>query len=248
MAFTITDPSGAALTDFAVAHDKELHLIVVRTDGTGFRHVHPERDADGRWSLPWTWDAAGTYRVYADFVPAATGTTLTLTRAIEVAGDVAVAEAPPVSTRDEVAGFEVTLDGALAAGGPSPLTATVRRDGEPVTTLEPYLGAYGHLVVLREGDLAYLHVHPEGAEPTPGATSGPTVAFVAEVPTPGRYLLYLDFQVDGQVHTARFVLDTATSGTGTGTTMPTAATDAPDATPDPTTPPEATHGDDGHGH
>ena len=51
------------------SHEKELHLIVVRTDGTGFRHVHPTMDTDGTWSLPWEWDAAGTYRVYADFVP-----------------------------------------------------------------------------------------------------------------------------------------------------------------------------------
>ena len=55
--------------DFTTSHDKELHLIVVRTDGTQFRHVHPTMDADGTWSLPWTWTAAGTYRVYADFVP-----------------------------------------------------------------------------------------------------------------------------------------------------------------------------------
>ena len=27
---------------------------------------------------------------------------------------------------------------------------------------------------------------------------------MAEAPTAGRYLLYLDFQVDGQVHTATF--------------------------------------------
>jgi hypothetical protein len=88
------------------------------------------------------------------------------------------------------------------------LTATVTKDGEPVTTLEPYLGAYGHLVALRDGDLAYLHVHPEGDEPQPGSTSGPDVEFMTEAPTPGRYLLYLDFKVDGEVRTASFVLDT----------------------------------------
>ena len=88
------------------------------------------------------------------------------------------------------------------------LTVRLTRDGLPVTLLEPYLGAYGHLVALREGDLAYLHVHPHGEEPETGQTSGPEVAFEVTAPTPGRYLLYLDFQVDGQVHTAPFVLDT----------------------------------------
>ncbi|PRC60084.1 heavy metal-binding domain-containing protein, partial [Mycobacterium sp. ITM-2017-0098] len=83
----------------------------------------------------------------------------------DVAGE--VAPAPPLATRtsDEIAGYTVELDGALTAGVSKQLTAKLTRDGEPVTTLQPYLGAYGHLVALREGDLAYLHVHPEGTEP-----------------------------------------------------------------------------------
>ena len=80
------------------------------------------------------------------------------------------------------------------------MTITVRRDGQVVTT-EPYLGAAGHLVALRDGDLAYLHVHPLDDEP-----AGP-VRFAVEVPSAGLYGLFFDFQVDGQVRTARFVLD-----------------------------------------
>jgi hypothetical protein len=212
LAFGITDLHGEALTDYTVSHGKELHLIVVRTDGTHFRHVHPERDAEGVWSLPWTWDAAGTYRVYADFVPGGTAkaSEVTLTRTVEVAGDYVPAAATP-STTVSVDGFDVTLHGELRAGAAVELTAEVTRDGEPVTTLEPYLGAFGHLVALREGDLAYLHVHPEGDEPGAGDRSGPFVTFVTEAPTEGRYLLYLDFQVDGEVRTARFTVDTTGS-------------------------------------
>ncbi len=80
--------------------------------------------------------------------------------------------------------------------------------------MQPYLGAFGHLVALRDGDLAYLHVHPEGAEPETGQLSGPTVEFATEVPTPGRYLLYFDFQVDDEVHTASFVVSTEGATTG----------------------------------
>jgi hypothetical protein len=103
--------------------------------------------------------------------------------------------------------------------------------------LQPYLGAFGHLVVLRQGDLAYLHVHPMGAEPGPGATSGPTIDFMSSAPTAGRYLLYLDFKVDGRVHTARFVLDAgpapaagpSAKSTPTPTPTPTPKADAPSA-------------------
>ena len=39
----------------------------------------------------------------------------------------------------------------------------ITKDGKPITP-DPYLGARGHLVALREGDLAYLHVHAEEDE------------------------------------------------------------------------------------
>lgn len=208
LSFRILDGAGEPVTEYTTAHEKDLHLIAVRTDGAGFQHVHPELDpGTGTWSAPWSWDEAGTYRVYADFTPAGEGAEgVTLTRTVEVGGDFTPVESE-VQATDEVDGFTVSLDGGLTAGSPSELTATVERDGEPVTALEPYLGAYGHLVALREGDLAYLHVHAEGGEPKAGEVSGPEVGFSAEAPTAGRYLLYLDFQVDGEVHTAEFVLD-----------------------------------------
>ena len=152
--------------------------------------------------MPWRWAAAGSYRVFADFVPAASGETLTLTSTVEVAGDLVPARAAREdAVASQVAGYTVTMVGTPAAGQSSMVTFTVTRDGQPVTTLQPYLGAYGHLVALRAGDLAYLHVHPMN---DPTGESGPEIAFMAEIPTPGRYLLYLDFQIDGQVHTATF--------------------------------------------
>lgn len=207
LSFTVATADGAPVTEFATEHDKELHLVVVRSDGSRFRHVHPTMAKDGTWSLPWAWDAAGSYRVYADFVPAATGENVTLSRTVDVAGRVRAEPPSTVSASDTVDGYTVTLAGDLGTAGESVLTARVTRDGEPVTTLEPYLGAFGHLVALRDGDLAYLHVHPEGDEPETGSVSGPDVTFVAAAPTPGRYLLYLDFKVDGVVRTAHLVLD-----------------------------------------
>ncbi|GAA0350164.1 hypothetical protein [Micropruina glycogenica] len=202
LTFRLTGPDGRPVTDYTTAHDKDLHLIVVRTDGTRFRHVHPTMDGEGTWSLPWRWTVAGSYRVFADFVPAATGETLTLTSTVEVAGTVQPAPLGPDRTRTAVDGFTVTVDGAPVTGGSAELRFTVTRDGTPVP-LQPFLGAAGHLVALRTGDLAYLHVHPmdDSAGRSP---SDPQVVFTAEAPTPGRYLLYLDFQVDGQVHTATF--------------------------------------------
>ncbi|MFK4729462.1 hypothetical protein ROT00_07235 [Agromyces mediolanus] len=215
LSFQVLDASGDPVTDYTTSHERELHTIVVRSDGAGFRHVHPTLDeASGTWSLPWEWDAAGSYRLYADFTPAGDGAEgVTLSRSINVAGELSPVDPEP-SRSSEVDGFVVTLDGELVAGAASELTLTVERDGRPVTALEPYLGAFGHLVALRQGDLAFLHVHPEGEEPEAGSTGGPEIAFAATAPTPGRYLLYLDFQVDGEVRTAEFVLDAASAAAG----------------------------------
>lgn len=214
LAFQIQDAAGASVTEFTTAHTKELHLIVTRSDGSQFRHVHPVlAAATGTWTTPWEWAEAGSYRVFADFTPAADNApSLTLSRTVQVAGEFTPVAAQPTRVSD-VGGYTVSLDGDLTAGSASELTVTVSQSGAPVTTLEPYLGAFGHLVALRDGDLAYLHVHAAGEEPAAGATSGPTIRFAAEAPTAGRYLLYLDFQIDGRVHTAEFVLDAGHSTT-----------------------------------
>ena len=220
LSFRILDPAGAPLTEYRTNHEKDLHLIAVRSDGAEFRHVHPKLDsASGTWSLPWNWNEAGNYRVFADFVPggATDSSGVTLSRSVEVGGDLDPFE-PALSREDRVDGFEVTLSGDLKAGESRGLTATITRGGEPVTTLQPYLGAFGHLVALREGDLAYLHVHAgeeheADAESPPDdhahstQAAGPEINFMTETPTPGRYLMYLDFKVDGSVHTAEFVLE-----------------------------------------
>lgn len=207
LTFQIRTADGEPVRRFATEHGRELHAIVVRSDGTQYRHVHPILDeASGTWAMPWAWVEAGTYRVLADFTSEGGSQAVTLSRTIQVGGAFTPVAPEPNQTAD-VAGFTLTLDGDLTPGATSALTIDVQRDGEPVTTLEPYLGAFGHLVVLRDGDLAYVHVHADGDPSQPGGTAGPNLAFGAEAPTTGRYLLYLDFMVDGQVHTAEFVLD-----------------------------------------
>lgn len=232
LSFSILGPDGTAVTEFTESHEKDLHLIVVRTDTSEYRHVHPTLDADGTWTIDWAWATGGTYKVFADFEPTAHGDGLTLARTVDVAGEV-VPAAPLEETRESVVdGYTVRLAGEPAAGESSELTVNVERDGRPVTDLEPYLGAYGHLVALRDGDLAYLHVHPEG-EPGDGVTApGPDVGFVVETPTASVYRLYFDFQVDGKVRTATFTVDAAAPGA---------------AAPGATAPDEAAP-DDEHGH
>ncbi|MCP9988881.1 hypothetical protein LUX01_21720 [Streptomyces sudanensis] len=208
--FAVRDETGEAVTGYVRSHDKDLHLIVASRDLNTFRHLHPTLGPDGTWSTPVDLPAAGDYRVFADFTPAGRGARpLTLGADLAVAGPYRPRELPPQKATAEVDGYTVTLDGTLAAGKATGLTLRVAKDGRPVTDLEPYLGAYGHLVALRAGDLAYLHVHP-GGEPGDGTTRpGPAVSFTATAPTPGAYRLFLDFKHRGTVRTAAFTLSTA---------------------------------------
>jgi hypothetical protein len=210
--FRILGPEGGAVTGFDVEHDKRMHLIVVRRDTAGFQHVHPDMAADGTWSVPLNLAEAGTYRVFADFAPTG-GEGMTLGTDVSVAGPFEP-HAYSASRIAEVDGYQVRLDGELVPGTSSPVRVSVSKDGQPVTDLQPYLAAYGHLVALRQGDLAYLHVHPEGAPGDGRTPAGPDITFVAEVPTAGGYRLFVDFQHNGVVRTAEFTVDAA------GTTTP----------------------------
>lgn len=207
--FAVRDASGRAVTAYRREHEKELHLIVASRDLVTYRHLHPTRAADGTWSIPVELPRAGGYRVFADFTPAKKGAEdLTLGADLAASGAYAPQRLPAPSTTAETDGYEVELTGGLRPGSASEVNLTVSRDGRPVTDLQPYLGAYGHLVALRSGDLAYLHVHPNG-EPGDGKTeSGPGISFTATAPSKGSYRLFLDFKHEGQVHTAAFTVRT----------------------------------------
>ncbi|MEV0528543.1 hypothetical protein AB0I66_34480 [Streptomyces sp. NPDC050439] len=207
------DGRGENVTAYEKEHGKELHLIVASQDLTTYRHLHPTRAADGTWSTPVELPEAGGYRVFADFKPAGAKEGLTLGADLAVAGTYEPRSLPKAATKARVDGYEVSLKGELKPGKAADVTLNVEKNGKPVTDLQPYLGSYGHLVALRSGDLAYLHVHPTGS-PGDGRTKpGPGVSFAATAPSGGAYRLFLDFKHEGEVRTAAF---TVYAGAGAG--------------------------------
>jgi hypothetical protein len=204
LTFSVDGPDGRPVRDFELEHERRMHLIVVRRDGHGFQHLHPELGEDGRWRTTLTVPDPGAYRVFADF--SRDGEARTLAADLVVDGPADYQPLPPATattTTDD--GYTVALAGGQTrAGQDAELRFTVTRDGRTVHT-EPYLGAGGHLVALREGDLAYLHVHPGGhGDEEAAQTHDDAVTFVSTFPSEGRYRLYLQFKHDGRVHTAAF--------------------------------------------
>jgi hypothetical protein len=206
--FQVTGRDGAVVRDFEVRHERELHLIVAARDLGSFAHLHPSRAPDGTWTVTMPPLAPGSYRAVFDFVPAG-GPELKLGVDLAVPGWFDPRPLPPPAATSSVDGYEVSLSGAPAAGSSSEVALTVTRNGQPVKDLEPYLGAFGHLVALRAGDLAYLHVHPIDGTDGP---AGPTVRFAVEVPSRGEYRLFFDFAHRGKVHTAAFTVHVPAAG------------------------------------
>ena len=194
--FRVVDDHGETLRDFDVTHEKRMHLILARRDLTGFQHLHPTQGADGGWTAPVRLDEAGSYRLFADF--SHEDTPQTLATDLRVDGDADLRPLPaPRPTAESDGGYDVRLDsGSAHPGEEAELRFTITRGGTPVQT-EPYLGAGGHLVALREGDMAFLHVHPT-------EQSRNTIGFGATFPTEGRYRLFLQFKHEGRVRTVAF--------------------------------------------
>ena len=221
LSFQVVDDAGVAVTSFQDEHERPLHFIVVDRALVDYAHLHPTLADDGTWTVGLPALAPGSYRAFADFRPTG-GEALTLGVDLTVPGDAGEADLPPPSRRATVDGYEVALDGE-ATSGESGLGFTVSRNGEAVRT-DPYLGADGHLVAIRDGDLAYLHVHPLDGE-------GDEVRFAAEFPSAGTYRLFLDFSHGGEVRTAAFTVTVPDAG----------------AEPDPAAPaPHDAGHDDGH--
>jgi hypothetical protein len=202
LTFRITGAAGVPITTFAIVHDKPLHLVVIRRDLTGYRHLHPVMAPDGTWSIDLTLPAPGMYRMIADFtaivggqpIAAALGSDLT------VAGTYRPVPLPAPAPAGTVDGYVVGYQGTPDTRSVQPLLVTVTgRDHRPAA-LQPYLGAYGHLVMIRDGDLAYVHIHPE-----PALVDG-KVKFWLTAPSRGTYRMFFDFQVAGQVHDAAWTV------------------------------------------
>ncbi|MEV0453838.1 hypothetical protein [Catellatospora methionotrophica] len=201
-AYTIKGSGAQTATQFATVHDKPMHLVIARRDLSGFQHLHPTMGSDGTWSVPVQFDSAGPWRAYADFsVITAAGAQLALTLGVDLAvvGTYQPRPLPPVTRTSVADTTTVEFSGTPMVGATQPLAFRVTSAGAPAV-LQPYLGSFGHLVVLREGDMGYVHVHPE-----PQLADGAVKIWLA-VPSVGRYRMYFNYQVGGKVHTAQFTL------------------------------------------
>jgi hypothetical protein len=222
----ILDADGETpVSEFDEVHTKLLHLILVSQDLTEFLHVHPDYQGNGRFVLEaLEVPISANYIVFADFTP--TGNhqqvvrlTLPTQNAEDISAELAVTEPEYTSAPLK---FTLAVPQTLNAnvGTTIQFYVTDAETGEPVDTLDEYLGAAGHLVIVDESGEVYLHTHPAGhdTENMDGMTMsyGPDLEFETQFPATGKYKMWLQVQYDGEIYTAPFVVDV----TGTSETTP----------------------------
>jgi hypothetical protein len=188
--FHLQHTDGTRVTDFTEAHGALLHVIVIRPDLSDFRHVHPEIRDDGSWDV--STDLPGQWHLVFESTPADSSAPVIVSANLDDEATIDTVSLPPADDTVDVDGLTVTRDGFM-------FTVTAA-DGAAPTGLEPYLGQPAHLVAMRQGDLAYTHLHPQDS-----STAG-MFMFGTGVTEPGTYRLFLQFGHDGDVLTVPFTV------------------------------------------
>ena len=206
LAFTPQESGNeAAAVPLAVVHEKKIHLIIVRKDLSAFYHIHPEYTAEGNYRVPFTFPKGGDYVLFQDYTPDGSGHQLGR-QPVSVQGP----KYTPVKFRQDQmqwqgdGDYEATLafNKELKVGQQLGMKINITKGGQPVTDLDTYLGALGHVVVISEDTERYLHVHPNDQ-----ADKGPAIGFNTSFEAPGLYRVFLQFNHAGQIHTGNFTIN-----------------------------------------
>ncbi|MFP3834569.1 heavy metal-binding domain-containing protein [Chryseobacterium sp. SIMBA_028] len=202
LTYTIKEKGQTVLLE--ISHEMKIHLMAVSEDLTWFRHIHPEEQADGTYVITEIFPNGGKYLLFTDFKPS--GATQVVNRQeIDVQGNYRVSNQkvshPWIS---EVDGYTVTLENGndFKTSRTQSLEISVEKDGEKLqeNNLQPYLGASAHIVMISEKDKEFLHIHPVSDERFP-------IYSETYIENSGTYRMWVQFKIDGKVHTADFTVD-----------------------------------------
>lgn len=188
LALHVNGPDGNRVTDYIEAHGSKLHVVLIRPDLSGFQHVHPDISAGGSFVVPI--GQPGEWHIVIDSQPSGAAASIAL--ATNVDDEVPVDEVALPAPDDEVTVDDLTI---IRQG----LNFSVStREGSSTDGLEPYLGQPAHLIAIRQGDLAYTHLHP---------AEGMAAMFMFNgTLQPGTYRLFLQFGYHGEVRTVAFTV------------------------------------------
>lgn len=205
------DAHELGLDDLKMTHEKLVHLMLVRDDLQYYQHLHPEF-VQGMWTVKTRIPQHGSYEMYVDVEPKEESphvlrVPLTIGRKTEKK------IFPPVSQdlTTNVDGVNATLDKLELEkkAAEIKLKFKLSKNGLPITQIQSYLGAFGHVVALKHGEpdhFAHAHLLNK-TMPEDGI-----VEFEIELQEKGMYTIYAQFNINGQIKTFPITLETQGSG------------------------------------
>lgn len=225
--FIISEPqTGARVKRFVVNHEKLFHLFIVSQDLADYQHIHPQLEPDGSFIVETVLPRTGLYKLHSDFFPIG-GTSQIIHRELTTAGYARARDAktfqphltPDATLTKTIDGMKINLslggsgDGVAPVAGafiPLKYRLTDAQTGEPVQDLQPYLGAWGHTLILNADQSEYLHSHPTEMLPASvnqaSLRGGPLVEFGAMFPEAGDYRIWTQFQRAEKIVTVSFTI------------------------------------------
>ncbi|MEO8289312.1 MAG: hypothetical protein ABI670_23130 [Chloroflexota bacterium] len=227
--YTLNDKNGKPVTGsgLTIVHERLMHLIVVSQDLTNFAHIHPVDEGNGSYVISDTVPSGGKYLMYNEFTTADGITQIerdVLATDGAGAADTPASLTPDIGTKQEVDGVTAQLttnSPKIRRRIPTHFFLDVSKNGQPVTDLEPFLGAPCHIVIISADTKQFDHTHgdvPGGAMagdmttmnmatmalPTPPAHFGPQIQFTHTFMQPGAYRIWVQFGHDGKVVTVPY--------------------------------------------
>jgi len=210
--------TGERIREFQVVHGMPFHLFVVSRDLQFYEHIHPELEADGSFTIETSVPESKAYEIFCDVFPVG-GAPRVIRRSLAVAGVPADGVLTPARLEADAVPVRVVggIRFSMAIDPPQPVAGQPTRfiydladaaTGRPVTDLEPYLGAWGHAVSLRDDVTDFLHSHapisPAALRDRP--SGGPRLIVAATFARPGTHRLWFQVRRAGRVVTVPFTV------------------------------------------
>jgi hypothetical protein len=195
--FRVLHPkTGKLVKDFDVVHERLFHLFLLRSDLSDFAHEHPELQPDGTFRMRWTFASGGLYRILTDFYPAG-ATPQLVSSSLLLPGPIDDPKLTP--TLEEQVGENLRVKLRTEPAKPiAGLKTMMFFDLDTAEGLQPYLGAWGHMLAASADTVDLIHQHPAFDQ------VGKTIQFNVIFPRPGMHRVWVQFQRSGKVNTVAF--------------------------------------------
>jgi Heavy metal binding domain len=200
LTFKIRDPkTGTPVTRFETVHERLFHMFIVSQDLEFFVHDHPAESPVGTFRYAGRLPKPGMYRLLADYYPSGGTPQLTAKTIFVPGGGLHSAQLKP----DRVTKHTENLEVELTTNPPEPVSGLKTMlffRVKPADGLEPYLGAWGHMLAASDDLIDLIHTHPFLAD------GGSQIQFNVIFPRARTYRIWVQFQRRGVVNTAVFTI------------------------------------------